>query len=115
MKKTLIVTTVGVFVLIIVVWIIVFKKNNMWDIMDWPWMVNENLSYNVETGERWEFPWEDIYVYDDNENLVLSLEDKSQPQYLFALYENYLLLDSGTSALHREMLVYDISLWKLIL
>lgn len=102
------------FVLIIVVWIIVFKKNNMWDIMDWPWMVNENLSYNVETRERWDFPWEDVYVYDDNGNLVLSLEDKDQPQYLFALYERYLVLDCGTSALHREMLVYDISLWKLI-
>jgi hypothetical protein len=40
--------------------------------------------------------------------LVLSLEDKNQPQYLFALYENYLVLDSGTSASQREMLVYNI-------
>jgi len=80
----------------------------MWDIMDWPWMVNEVSSYSVNTQERWEFPWEDIYVYDDNGNLVLSLEDKDQPQYLFALYENYLILDSGTSASQREMLVYDI-------
>jgi hypothetical protein len=47
-------------------------------------------------------------VYDDNGNLVLSLEDKDQPQYLLALYENYLVLDSGTSASQREMLVYDI-------
>jgi len=80
----------------------------MWDIMDWPWMVNEVSSYSVNTQERWEFPWEDIYVYDDNGNLVLSLEDKDQPQYFFALYENYLILDSGTSASQREMLVYDI-------
>jgi hypothetical protein len=47
-------------------------------------------------------------VYDDNGNLVLSLKDKNQPQYLFALYENYLILDSGTSASQRDILVYDI-------
>jgi len=135
MKKPLVVTTFGAIILIIVIWIIVFKKNNIWDVMDWPWMVNENppydtdqqsdimdwpwmvnevSSYSIKTRERWEFPWEDIYVYDDNENLVLSLEDKNQPQYLFALYENYLVLDSGTSASQREMLVYYITSWKVI-
>lgn len=82
--------------------------------MDWPWMVNEVSSYSVNTQERWEYPWEDIYVYDENGNLVLSLEDKNQPQYLFALYENYIILDSGTSASSREMLVYDIPTGDLV-
>jgi hypothetical protein len=33
---------------------------------------------------------------------------------LFALYERYLVLDSGTSASSREMVVYDIPSWKII-
>ena len=114
-----------VVVLIIVIWLLIFRKgekviNVWWDIMDWPWMINEPLmvnevsSYRVETKQRWELPWEDIYVYDDNGNLVLSLKDKNQPQYLFALYENYLILDSGTSASQRDILVYDILSWKVI-
>ena len=70
-------------------------------------MVNDVSSYSVDVKERWEFPWEDVYVY-DNGKLIFSLEDKNQPQYLFALYENYLVLDSGTSASSREMLVYDV-------
>jgi hypothetical protein len=49
-------------------------------------------------------------VYDKDGNLVLSLDDKNQPQYLFTLYENYLVLDSGTSASQREILVYNILL-----
>lgn len=97
-----------IIILIIITCIIVFKKNNMWDIMDWPWMVNDFSSYSVETKERWEFPWENIYLYDKNWNLVLSLEDKNQPQYLFALYENFVILDRGTGASQREMVVYDI-------
>lgn len=107
MKKSIIVV-LCVFILIIVIWMLIFKKTGIWDIMDWPWMVKDIQNYSVDIKERWEFPWEDIYVYDDNGNLVLSLEDKNQPQYYFALYENYLILDSGTSASEREMLVYDI-------
>ena len=80
--------------------------------MDWPWMVNDVSTYSVDTKERWELPWEDVYVYDNNGKLVLNLEDKDQPQYLFALYKNYLVLDSWTSASQREMLVYDIPSWK---
>lgn len=82
--------------------------------MDWPWMVNEVSSYSVDVKERWGFPWEDVYVYDEMGNLVLSLIDENQPQYLFALYENYIILDSWTSASRREMLVYDIPLERLI-
>ena len=77
-------------------------------------MVNEVSSYSVDVKQRWNFPWEDVYVYDDNGSLVLSLEDKNQSQYLFALYERYLVLDSGTSASSREMVVYDIPSWKII-
>lgn len=69
---------------------------------------NEVSSYSVQTSIRDSMPWEDIYVYDNNDNLALSLDDENQPQYLFALYENFLILDSGTSASQREMLVYDI-------
>lgn len=69
---------------------------------------NEVSSFSVQTSIRDSMPWEDIYVYDDNDNLVLSLDDENQPQYLFALYENFLVLDRGTSASQREFLVYDI-------
>ena len=77
-------------------------------------MVNNVSYYNVDTKERLEGVWEDIFVYDEDGNLVLSLDDKDQPQYLFILYENYLVLDSGTSATQREMLVYDIPSWRVI-
>lgn len=133
MKKPLVIIFSLVAIVIIIVWVLVIKKDNVWDVedwwqlvvnenlsdkmnqkvweldaMDWAWMVNEVSSYSVKVNERWEFPWEDISVYDNNWNLVLSLEDKNQPQYFFALYGNYLVLDSGTSASQREMLVYDI-------
>lgn len=130
MKKSLIVVSWLVAILIVVVWVLVLKRDNVWDVMDgpwmvnepyydmnqengewdnmWQWMVNEFSSYSVKTRERWEFPWEDIYVYDDNGDLVFSLEDNNQPQYLFALYENFIVLDSWTSASQRDMLVYDI-------
>ena len=113
MKKKIVVL-LCMFVLIVIIWILVFKKDNKWDIMDWPWMVNEVSSYSVDVKERWEFPWEDVYIYDDKGNLVLLLNDETQPQYLFALYENYVILDNGTSTSQREMLVYDIPSWKLI-
>ena len=97
--------------LIFIICLLIFNKGNKsvnnWNLVDWLWMVNDVSSYSVDVKERWEFPWEDIYVY-DNEKLIFSLEDKNQPQYLFALYENYLVLDSGTSASSRKMLVYDV-------
>ena len=107
MKKKIVVL-LCMFVLIVIIWILVFKEDNKWDIMDWPWMVNEVSSYSVDVKERWKFPWEDVLIYDENDNLVLNLNDENQPQYLFALYEHYLVLDSGTSASQREMIVYDI-------
>ena len=69
---------------------------------------NEVLSYSVKTSPRSSMPGEDIYIYDSSDNLVLSLNDENQPQYLFALYENFVILDSWTSASQRDMLVYDI-------
>jgi len=114
MKGRSLIAVFWVIILIVIAGIIVFKQKNMWEIMDWPWMINEVSSYSVVSQERWEFPWEDIYVYDNNGNLVLSLEDKDEPQYLFTLYEKFLVLDSGTSASQREMLVYDIPSWKVI-
>lgn len=114
MKKPLAVTVFWAIILVIVILIIVFKKDNSWNVMDWPWMVNEVSSYSVNAKQRPDFPWEDIYVYDGNWNLVFSLENNEQPQYLLKLYEKYLILDSGTSASQREMLVYDVSLGKLI-
>jgi len=121
MKKSLVLSLLWLIILVVVVLVILNKNDNwtvewrQWEpIMDWTWMVNESSSYSIDVKERWEFPWEDIYVYDDNGKLVLSLEDKNQPQYLFALYENYLVLDSGTSASQREMLVYNIPSWKVI-
>jgi len=82
--------------------------------MDWPWMVNEVSSYSVKVQERWDMVGEDIFVYDDSGKLSLSLQDQNQPQYLFALYDNYIILDSGTSASNREMLVYNIPSGKVI-
>ena len=107
MKKKWVVILCAVLVILIICFLI-FKKDNKWNIMDWPWMVNEVSSYSVDVKERWEFPWEDVLIYDENDNLVLNLNDENQPQYLFALYECYLVLDSGTSASQREMIVYDI-------
>ena len=77
-------------------------------------MVNEVSSYSVKVQERWDMVGEDIFVYDDSGKLSLSLQDQNQPQYLFALYDNYIILDSGTSASNREMLVYNIPSGKVI-
>ena len=107
MKKSLIVI-LWLFILVAVIRVFLNKGNNVWDIMDWPWMVNDVSSYKVVTQSRWDAVGEDIFVYDENDKLVLSLDDESQPQYFFALYENYIVLDSGTSVSKREMLVYDI-------
>lgn len=82
--------------------------------MNWQLVSNEVSNYKVDTQDRWDAVWEDIFVYDEDNNLVLNLDDKGQPQYLFSLYERYLILDSGTSASQREMLVYDIPLAKVI-
>ena len=117
MKKKWIIV-LCIVILIFIICLLVFNKwkndVNNWNIEDWLWMVNEVSSYSVDVKQRWDFLWEDVYVYDDNGNLVLSLQDKDQPQYLFALYERYLVLDSGTSASSREMVVYDIPSWKII-
>ena len=115
-KKWLVVLCV--IILIFIICLLVFNRRNKavnnWDIESWLWIVNEVSSYSVDVKHRWDFPWEDIYVYDDNGNLVLNLEDKEQPQYLFTLYERYIVLDSGTSASSREIIVYDIPSWKII-
>ena len=103
----------GIIILIVIICIFVFKKDNIWDIMDWPWMVNEVSSYSVKISPRDSMPWEDIYAYDENNNLVLSLDDEDQPQYFYVLYGDYIVLDSGTSASSREILVYNIPSGKL--
>ena len=107
MKKRLIIALIAI-VLVVIVCILIFREDNTWNIMDWPGMVNDVSSYSVKTSMRNSMPWEDIYVYDENDKLVLSLNDENQPQYLYALYENFLILDSWTSASQRDMLVYDI-------
>ena len=56
-------------------------------------MTNEVSSYSVDVQERLNAVGEDIFVYNDSGNLILSLQDQEQPQYLFALYDNYLILD----------------------
>ena len=114
MKKSLVISSFIAALLIVAVWVSLFKKNNKWDIMDGPWMINEDSSYNVDIKERWDFPWEDIYIYDNEWNLVLSLEDESQPQYFYVVYGNFIVLDSWTSASQRDMLVYDIKSWNKI-
>ena len=107
MKKRLIIALIAI-VLVVIVCILIFREDNTWNIMDWPGMVNDVSSYSVKTSMRNSMPWEDIYVYDENDKLVLSLNDENQPQYLYALYENFIVLDSWTSASQRDMLVYDI-------
>ena len=77
-------------------------------------MVNEVSSYSVKISPRDSMPWEDIYVYDEKNNLALSLNNKDQPQYFYILYGDFIVLDSGTSASQREMLVYNIPSKKLI-
>ncbi len=113
MKKKLIITLTAI-ILSVIICILLFKNKDSWNIIEWPWMVNDVSSYSIKTSIRDSIPWEDIYVYDENNNLVLLLDDKDQPQYLYVLYKNYLILDSGTSASQREILVYDIPSWKII-
>ena len=48
----------------------VLKKSHFWDIVDWPWMENGAAFYGVDTEEILEFPWESIYFYDENGNLL---------------------------------------------
>lgn len=117
MKKKWIIVLCTVLLILIICFLIFNKREevvNEWYLMDWQWMVNEVSSYRVDTQDRWDAVWEDIFVYDENDNLVLSLDDKDQPQYLFVLYEGYLVLDSGTSASQREILVYDIPSGEMI-
>ena len=111
MKKKLIITLIAI-ILIVIICILLFKENST--IIDWPRMVNDVSSYSVWTSMRNSMPWEDIYIYDENNKLVLSLDDKNQPQYLYVLYENYIVLDSWTSASQRDILVYDIPTWNKI-
>ena len=61
MKKSLGVTALWAIILIIVVLIIAFRKDDSWDVMDWPWMINEVSSYSVRVEERDEYPWEDVF------------------------------------------------------
>lgn len=108
MKKKLVISVVLV-VLVIIICALVFRKSEkVWEVMDGEWMVNETSSYSVDVKERSGYPWEDIYVYNSYWNLVFSLENNDEPQYLFALYDKYLVLDSWTSASQRGLLVYDI-------
>jgi hypothetical protein len=65
--------------------------------------------YTIKTGDRGDNVWEDIFVYDEAENLVLSLTDENEAQYYFSNIGNYLVLDNGTSASQRLIQVYDIS------
>ena len=80
MKKPLVIIFSLVAIVIIIVWVLVIKKDNVWDIedwwqlvvnenpsdkmnqkvweldaMDWAWMVNEVSSYSVKVNEIWEF------------------------------------------------------------
>lgn len=121
MKKSLLLSLLWFVVLLVVVWLLILNKDDSWSVewlwdpvLNWIWMVNEVSSYSIYIKSRWEFMWEDVYVYDENGNLVLSLDDEKLPQSFFVLYGNYLVLDSGTSASQREMLVYDIPSWKII-
>lgn len=68
-----------------------------------------NIVYTVKTWDRWDNVWEDIFVYDGDKNLVLSLVDQDEAQYYFAIQWNYIILDNGTSASQRLFQVYDIS------
>ena len=71
-------------------------------------MRNDVSSYSIKTSPRNSMLGEDVYVYDKEWNLVLSLDDQNQSQYLFALYWNFIILDAGTRASQREMIVYNI-------
>ena len=116
MKKTIL------MILICTVWVLFigYWWNKKIETSDWNMRLSQNLnnrsavlenevsSYSVKTSVRDSMLWEDIYVYDDNGNLVLSIDDETKSQYLFALYENFLVLDCGISTSQREMLVYDI-------
>lgn len=114
MKKKWVIMICIIIIVLVVCFLFLNKKREEWYIIDWTWMVNEVSSYKVVTWNRWNMVGEDVFVYDEDDNLILSLDDKNQPQYFFALYGNYLILDSGTSASRREMLVYDILTWKVI-
>ena len=83
-------------------------RNNKWNVLDWPWMINElSNNYSVDTQMRWDNIWEDIFVYDNDGNLIFSLVN-GEPQYLVDLFDNYLVIDSWTSASQRSMIVYNV-------
>jgi len=67
------------------------------------------IKYTVKTGDRWDNVWEDIFVYDEDDNLVLSLVDQDEAQYYFSIQWNYIILDNWTSASQRSIQVYDIT------
>ena len=71
--------------------------------------IEETVVYTVQTWDRWEKVWEDIRVYDENGDEVLSLVDNDEAQYFFATKWKYLILDNGTSASQRLIQIYDIS------
>ena len=126
MKKKLIIV-LFVIVLFIIFCLLYFRGKNSWNLnnynlqemnaeendsglVDEELLENEFSSYKVDTKNRLDALWEDVFIYNSDGDLVLSLVDKDQPQYLFALYDNYLLLDSWTSASQRDLIVYDIKL-----
>ncbi len=64
--------------------------------------------YRVETGMRVDTPGEDITVYDNKGNKVLSLINED-PQYVKKLVWDKLIVDIGTSAGSRTMDIYDLA------
>lgn len=76
--------------------------------------MKETVVYTVQTGDRGENVWEDIRVYDENWDEVLSLVDNDEAQYFFAIRWKYLILDNGTSASQRLIQIYDIQKWEKI-
>ncbi len=106
MKKKWIVVICAVVIVLIVCFFVIKRLSRLG--VDNLWILNTNVSYYAKTSPKGFMAWDDVYVYDSNNNLVLSLNGWDSPQYLFTLYENYLVLDSGTSASSREMLVYDV-------
>ena len=66
-----------------------------------------NIQYIVKTRIRTNMPGEDITVQDKTGNIVLSLVNQD-PQYVYKLIGNNLILDIGTSAGQRILAIYDI-------
>lgn len=90
------------------------EQNIDYEIENWGLIESRDVTYSVKTEAKSSLKWENIFVYDNNWNLVFSLDDESEIYYFFVLYENFLVLDKGADALDSSVVVYDVKSGNLV-